>query len=294
MLTRRRFIQQSSVFAAAFMIDTSGLFKMHKDLGIQLYTVRSEVSKDLENSLSELAKAGYKQVELYGYDYKKRQFFGRSVQQMGDLLKKYNLGTPSGHYNILDMMYDTSYNWDSWKYLLDDAKILGNKYVVIPYMDDKHRTPDNFKLMAERLNKAGELSKAAGITTGYHNHNFEFEKLGDATAYDYLLSNTDPKLVKFEMDLYWFANAGQDPAAWIKKHPGRFPMWHIKDMEKDEGTAKGQTCEVGRGVIDWAAIFKHQKAAGVDYVFVEQEQYRRPVFECIQISADYMKKNLLK
>ena len=296
MLTRRRFIQQSSVFAAAFMIDIPGLLKMHKDLGIQLYTVRDEVAKDLEHSLSEVSKAGYTMTELYGYDYKKRQFFGRSVKEMSDLLKKHHLSTPSGHYNILDMMYDTNYNWDSWKNLLEDAKLLGNKYVVIPYMDDKHRTPDNFKLMAERLNKAGELSKAAGIATGYHNHNFEFETSVDgATAYEYLLKHTDPKLVKFEMDLYWFANAGQDPISWIKKYPGRFPMWHIKDMEaKTEGKEKGQTCEVGQGIIDWKTIFKHQAEAGVDYVFVEQEQYRKPVFECIKISAGYMKKNLLK
>ncbi len=295
MLTRRRFIQQSSILAAALMIDPSGLFKMHKDLGIQLYTVRDEVSKDLETALAGVSKAGYTMTELYGYDYKTRQFFKRSVKEMAALLKKHHLTTPSGHYNILDMMYDTSYNWDSWKYLLEDAKLLGNKYVVIPYMDDKHRTPDNFKLMAERLNKAGELSKAAGITTGYHNHWFEFDAMGDATAYDYLLKNTDSKLVKFEMDLYWFANAGQDPIAWIKNYPGRFPMWHIKDMEaKTEGKDKGQTCEVGQGVIDWKKIFTHQAEAGVDYVFVEQEQYRKPVFECIKISADYMKKNLLK
>ena len=295
MQTRRRFIQQSSLLAAALMIDTSGLLKMHKDLGIQLYTVRDEVAKDLEHSLSEVSKAGYTLTELYGYDYKTRQFFGRSVKDMAALLKKYNLGTPSGHYNILDMMYEPNYNWDSWKYLLEDAKILGNKYVCIPYMDDKHRTADNFKLMAERLNKAGELSKAAGIATGYHNHWFEFDKMGDTTGYDYLLNNTDAKLVKFEMDLYWFAYAGQDPIPWIKKHPGRFPLWHIKDMEaKTEGKEKGQTCEVGKGVIDWKSIFTHQAEAGVDYVFVEQEQYRHPVFECIKTSADYMKANLLK
>jgi len=296
MLTRRRFIQQSSVLAAALMIDTSGLLKMHKALGLQLYTVRDEVAKDLEHSLSEVSKAGYTMTELYGYDYKTRQFFGRSVKDMAALLKKYHLSTPSGHYNINDMVYGAEYSWDSWKYLLDDAKTLGNKYVVVPYVDDKHRTPDDFKRIAERLNKAGELSKAAGLITGYHNHNFEFlTSVDGAPTYEYLLKNTDSQLVKFEMDLYWFANAGQDPVEWIKKYPGRFPMWHIKDMEaKTEGQEKGQTCEVGKGVIDWKSIFKHQTEAGVDYVFVEQEQYRRPVFECIKISAGYMKKNLLK
>lgn len=295
MLTRRSFIQQSSVLTAALMINRNGLFKLHKDLGLQLYTVRDEVSKDLDKTIAQVAAAGYTQLELYGYDYKTRKFFNRSVQAFSDLLKKNNLKTPSGHYGISDMTYSADYNWDSWKYLIEDAKLLGNKYIVIPYIDDKHRTADDFKRLAERLNKGGELSKAAGITTGYHNHNFEFEKMGDTTVYDYLLKNTDPSLVKFEMDIYWVEYAGQKPAEWFAKYPGRFPMWHIKDMEaKTEGQPKGQTCEVGKGVINWKSIFTHQKEAGADYVFVEQEQYRRPVFGCIKTSADYMKKNLLK
>ena len=296
MLTRRSFIQHSSLFAAALMIDKSGLFKMHKDLGLQLYTVRDEIgkTKDLSKTIGQVASAGYKQIELYGYNTE-RKFFGKTVKEFSAILKQHGLKTPSGHYGLADMTYGAEYNWDSWKYLIEDATVLGNKYIIVPYMDDKHRTADDFKRLAERLNKGGELSKAAGITTGYHNHWFEFDAMGDTTAYEYLLTNTDPALVKFEMDLYWFANAGQDPINWIKKHPGRYPLWHIKDMEaKTEGKPKGQTCEVGQGIIDWKSIFAHQAEAGVDYVFVEQEQYRKPVFDCIKISADYMKKNLLK
>jgi sugar phosphate isomerase/epimerase len=296
MLTRRRFIQQSSVFAAAFMVAPSDLFKMHKDLGLQLYTIRDEIAKtkDLGKTIGQVAAAGYKQLELYGYNAE-RKFFGKTVKEFAAILKSHELKTPSGHYGIADMTYGADYNWDSWKYLIEDAKILGHKYIVVPYMDPQHRSQDDFKRLAERLNKGGELSKAAGLVTGYHNHNFEFEPMGDATVYDYLLKNTQEDLVKFEMDLYWVEYAGQDPADWFKKYPGRFPLWHIKDMEaKTEGQPKGQTCEVGKGVIDWKAIFKNQAAAGADYVFVEQEQYRRPVFECIKISAGYMKNNLLK
>lgn len=292
MVTRRKFIQQSSVLAAALMINKTELLKMHKDIGLQLYTVRNEI-KDLKNTLQQVAAAGYTNIEMYGYN--KRLFFGNTVKQMADLLKENNLTTVSGHYGLADMLYEKEYNWDSWKYLLEDAKILGQKYVTIPHLDDKHRTADDFKRIAERLNKGGELSKAAGLTTAYHNHNFEFEKAGDTTKYEILLNNTDPKLVKFEMDLYWVIYADQNPVDWFKKYPGRFPMWHIKDMEAaTTGTPKGQTCEVGKGIIDWKAIFAAQKIAGLDYAFVEQEQYRRPVFECIKTSADYMKKNLLK
>ncbi|MDE3247033.1 MAG: sugar phosphate isomerase/epimerase [Bacteroidota bacterium] len=297
MLNRRTFIRQSSVFAAALMVDTKGLFKMHKDLGLQLYTIRDEIAKtkDLSATIGQVASAGYRTLELYGYNSADRTFFGKSVKEFSAILKKHGLATPSGHYGIADMTYGADYNWDSWKRLLEDAHTLGHKYVVIPYMDDKHRTPDDFKRIAERLNKGGELSKSAGLITGYHNHNFEFEPMDGATVYDYLLKNTDPNLVKFEMDIYWVVYAGQDPATWFNKYPGRFAMWHIKDMEKEtQGKPKGQTCEVGNGVIDWKSIFKHQARAGVDYVFVEQEQYRHPVFDCIKTSAAYMKKNLLK
>lgn len=292
MVSRRKFIQQSSLLAATLMIDKSGLFKLHKDMSIQLYTVRNEV-KDLPGTLKQLSAAGYSNVELFGYN--NRKYFNRSIKEMADLLKESNLKTCSGHYGFADMLYGAEYNWDSWKNLLEDAKILGHKYVVIPYLDDKHRTMDDFKRVAERLNKAGELSKAGGLITGYHNHNFEFAKAADGTVpYEYLLSNTDANLVKFEMDIYWVKYANENPADWFKKHPGRFPLWHIKDMAKGTDDKPGQTCEVGQGVIDWKEIFTHQKEAGLDYAIVEQEQYTRPVFEGIKMSAEYMKKNLLK
>jgi sugar phosphate isomerase/epimerase len=293
MTTRRKFIQSGSLLAASLMAGNAfaASKKLHKDVGLQLYTVRDEI-KNLENTMKQISLAGYTNLELYGYD--KRMFFGKTVKQFSELLKKNNLKTVSGHYGLSDMVYDEKYNWDSWKYLLEDATILGNKYVVIPHIDDKHRSADAFKRIAERLNKGGELSKAAGIATAYHNHDFEFSKLGNTCGLEILLKNTDPKLVKFEMDLYWVVYANEKPAEWFAKYPGRFPMWHIKDMEKETaGKPKGQTCEVGKGIIDWKAIFAKQSLAGLEYAFVEQEQYRHPVFECIKTSADYMKANLL-
>jgi sugar phosphate isomerase/epimerase len=293
MVTRRKFIQQSSVLAGAMMFNKTDLFKMHKELGIQLYTVRNEIN-NLNETLHQVSAAGYKILEMYGYN--NRKFFGKTVPEMAALLKHNNLKTVSGHYGLADMMYQKEYNWDSWKYLLEDATILGQKYVALPWVEPKYRTADNFKLIAERLNKGGELSKAAGITTAYHNHDFEFAKMDDGTTYyELLLNNTDPKLVKFEMDIYWVFYADQNPADWFKKYPGRFPLWHIKDMEAATTAApKGQTCEVGKGIIDWKTLFTSKELAGLDYAFVEQEQYRAPVFECIKISADYMKGYLLK
>jgi sugar phosphate isomerase/epimerase len=295
MITRRHFLQQSALLGAALSMNPSELFKLKKVLGIQLYTVRDEVAKNLETTLAQVAAAGYTHVELYGYDYQTRMFFGRSALQMADLLKKNKLQTPSGHYGIADFLYEPEYRFESWRHLIQDAIHLGHKYVTIPHIDDKHRGPDDFKRICDRLNKGGAISKEDGIMTCYHNHDFEFSSMVDGvTAYEYMLTHTDPKLVKFEMDLYWVKHANQDPLGWFKKYPNRFPMWHIKDMEASEpGQPLGQTCEVGKGVINWKEIFAQQNLAGLEYAFVEQEQYRRPVFECIKTSADYIKANLI-
>jgi sugar phosphate isomerase/epimerase len=295
MTTRRQFIYQSAVLAAASVIDKNELFKKQKGAGIQLYTVRDEVAKNLDNAVAQVAAAGYTQVEMYGYNPKDRKFFGRPVKEIAALLKKNKLKTPSGHYLLADMLYDENYNWDSWKYTLEDAKTLGHQYVVIPWLDPAHRTADIFKRLAERLNKGGEISKAAGLITGYHNHDFEFAKImGEETPWEYLLKNTDPSLVKFEMDIYWVYYAKSTALEWFKKYPGRFPLWHVKDMEA--GTAEkpmGQSCEVGNGIINFREAFDNKALAGLKCPFVEQEAYRKPVFECIKTSADYMKKNFL-
>src|ERR1700709_889169 len=200
MTTRRRFIQSGSLLAATAMAGNAfaSYFKLHKDVGLQLYTVRDEL-KDLDNAIKQISLAGYTNLELFGYDYKTRLFFGKTVKEFSGILKQNNLKTVSGHYGIYDMLYDQTYDWDSWKKLLDDGNTLGHKYVVIPHLDDKHRTAEDFKRIADRLNKGGEMSKAAGMITGYHNHNFEFDKLGDTSGYEILLKGTDPKLVKFEM-----------------------------------------------------------------------------------------------
>lgn len=292
MTTRRQFLQQSAVLSAAAFIDPTELFKKNKGLGIQLYTVRSEVTKDLANSLAQIANAGYSNVELFGYN--NRNFFGKSVAEMAALLKQYNLKSPSGHYMLQDFMFNETYNWDSWKYLVEDSKTLGHKYIVIPWIPEPQRTTDNIKRIADRLNKGAEIAKDAGMCAAYHNHDFEFKKMeGDMTGLDYLLKNTDPKHVKFELDIYWVVFAGLNPIDLFNKYPGRFTMWHVKDMEAGQNGAKGQSCEVGKGIINWKEIYAARKTSGLEIPYVEQEAYRHPVFECIKTSADYMKANKL-
>ena len=270
------------------MMNTNEFFKYKKKIGIQLYTVRNEVFKDLANSISKIAEAGYDEVELFGYN--NRKFFGKSVAEMAALLKQHNLKSPSGHYGLADMMHSDNYNWDSWKYLIEDSKTLGHTYIVIPYLDDKHRKEDDYKRLAERLNTGGEMARKAGMCAGYHNHDFEFSPIGSTNGYEILLNNTDKKNVHFEMDIYWVKYADHDPIAWMKRYPGRFTMWHVKDLDP---TPQKHTTIVGQGIIDFKSIYMQRNLSGLRYLYVEQEQYDKPVFECIKESYDYIKKNIV-
>ena len=288
MTSRRSFIKQSSFLGAGLMLNTPEFFKYNKKIGLQLYTVRAEVFKDLENSLAKIAEAGYTELELFGYN--NRKFFGKTVAEMAALLKKYNLSSPSGHYGLNDFLHETNYNWDSWKYLIEDAKTLGHTHLVIPYLDDKHRTADDYKRVAERLNTGGEMARKAKMCAGYHNHDFELNDLGGTNGYEILLNNTDKKNVEFEMDIYWIKYANQDPLAWFKRYPGRFTMWHVKDLATEP---KKRSTIVGTGIIDFKQIYQERKESGLKYLYVEQEEYTKPVFECIKESYDYLKKNVV-
>lgn len=289
MTCRRDFIKQSALLSTAFMINPKDIFKNDKSIGLQLYTVRSEVNNaKLPGTFKTVADAGYKHIELYGYN--NRQFFGHSVKAVADLLKQNGLKSYSGHYGLPDMMFGENYNWESWKNLIEDAKTLGHEYITIPYMDDKHRKLDDYKLLAERLNKGGELAKKAGMCAGYHNHAFEFEDLGGTTGWEVLLKETDPKLVAMEMDIYWVVYAKQDPIEWFKKYPGRFKLWHVKDLTT---SPQVQSTIVGQGTINYKDIYAQRKLSGLDQLYVEQEAYTKPVFDCIRESYDYLKKNVV-
>jgi sugar phosphate isomerase/epimerase len=170
---------------------------------------------------------------------------------------------------------------NDWKRAVDDAATLGQKYMVCAYLFPDERKMDDYKRHIDLFNKSAETCKAAGIQFAYHNHDFEFKEMDGKLPYDMILSGTDPKLVKMELDLYWASYAGQDPVALFKKHPGRFPLWHVKDMAKTE---KREFSEVGEGSINFQRIFDAKKTAGLTHYFVEQDICKRPPLESIAIS----------
>ncbi|MBM3439272.1 MAG: sugar phosphate isomerase/epimerase [Bacteroidetes bacterium] len=287
-MNRRAFIGTSAMAVGGLCLQ--GLHSAPAtSYGIQLYTVRDEVGKGLSGALQGIARAGYAHVELYGYN--QRLFFGKSVAEMRTMLLQNGLRAHSGHYLLTDMLYDKSYDWQSWKYLLDDAKMLGHQYIVIPWLDAAHRTGDDFKRITERINQGAELAKAYKIKVSYHNHDFEFQKAENGKTFlENLIRDTDPASVEFELDIYWAVYAGYDPIELFNRFPGRFSLWHVKDMVSKPN---GQTCEVGKGVIDWKSVFDAKKKSGMKYWFVEQEHYTQPVFNCIADSISYLKREVL-
>jgi sugar phosphate isomerase/epimerase len=176
---------------------------------------------------------------------------------------------------------------------IETANQLGSEYVTIPYIISELRgtTGDDYKKLATQINKVGELCKAGGLKLAYHNHDFEFTKFGSTNGYEILLNETDKNLVDFEIDLYWAVRAGHDPLELFKKYPGRFKMWHVKDMDK---VNPEWNAEIGTGTIDFKAIFAQAELAGMKRFYLEHESNYKPnPIESATSSFNYIKNNLI-
>ena len=283
-MKRRQFLQTVSIGAAGLYANKF-LASQAKDksLGVQLYTIRDAVSKDLEGALKKLKALGYDNMEIYGYN---GTFFGKTAAEFKAIVDNVGIKVISSHHTSGIVMKGKGTLTDGWDKAVEDLHFLGAEYMVCSFLFPKERTPEVYKTLPELLNKSGEKTKAAGIQFGYHNHDFEFEKLDDTLVYDFLISNTSSDLVKMEMDLYWISKAGQDPLAYFDKYPGRFPLWHVKDMEA--GT-HGIT-EVGNGEINFDKIFAAREKAGLKHWFVEQDVTKGDIFESLKQSRDYLAK----
>ncbi len=170
--------------------------------------------------------------------------------------------------------------------LVEKAAQTGQQYLTCSWMDESMRkTPEDLKKTADLFNKAGETCQQAGMTFAYHNHDFEFQKVGDTMLYDYMLENTDPDLVKYEMDMYWVVSGKQDPMTYFKKYPNRFPLGHVKDMDKQDKT---KNAVVGQGSIDFPTMLKAAEEAGMKHFLVEQETFTLPSIEAMKENYQYL------
>jgi sugar phosphate isomerase/epimerase len=279
MIRRRDFIRQVGLITAGTMACKAfPSFLIDKQMiGIQLWTVRDFITKETDSTLKKISEIGYNSIEPYGFD---GTFYGISpsdfrkmVEDLGMKLTSTHTGISSGNAGMI----------------IDGAYIAGLEMLVMPSPGGRPiDTPDDFKRLAEELNKIGEKVSDAGLLFGYHNHDKEFESTDGMVHYDILLKETDPNLVFFQLDLAWIVKGGYDPVTYFEKYPGRFKSWHVKDLGES-----GSSIDFGHGSVDLKAAFKNRDKAGLIHYFVEQEEYKTNAFKSIEHDYNYLHKNIL-
>lgn len=277
---------------AATAILPSALYSCGRDypLGVQLYSLRETIGNDVKGTIEKIAGVGFKEVETYGYS-PENGFWGLSIAEFRNLLNNNGITSPSGHYGM-DKYLSAEGTVSDFQNVLDAASELGQTYLIIPYIGEPLRTSiDDYKRMAQKLNEAGEKCKDAGLKLAYHNHAFEFDNFNGKNGFEVFLEETDEDLVFFEMDLYWVVRAKEDPVSLFEKYPGRFPLWHVKDMDKSNMELN---TEIGTGTIDFQKIFDKAEEAGAKHFILEQENFKMDPYKSLAQSYDYMKNTLLE
>ncbi len=266
-------------------------------IGIQLYSVRTDMYKQPLETLKALSGMGYQYVEHA--NYVNRKFYGYSATEFKKVLDDLGLSMPSGHTVMNAGHWDKAKNdfTDAWKYTVDDAATLGQAYVISPWMDEKLRhSYDGLMLQLDVFNKSGELCKKQGMKFGYHNHDFEFtEKINDTPIYDLIIKHTDPELVIQQLDFGNMYGSGGRAKEWIDKYHGRFPSLHVKDEIKSAG--KGEmndgydSTTMGNGEVDPKSLcLLAKKVSGAHHFIIEQESYQdKTPLQCAKINLDIMK-----
>ena len=289
--TRRSFLKNGSLIMGGAMAFGNQAFAAKgakQIIGIQLYTVRQEMKKDPLATLKQLAEMGYTHVEHA--NYVNRKLYGFSAPEFRKVLDGMGLKMPSGHTVMGVQHWDNEKKdfSDSWKQTVEDAAILGQSYVISPWLDASLRkTYDDTLRYMEVFNKCGELCKKSGMKFGYHNHDFEFsEKLNGMMLYDIILKNTDPSLVIHQLDMGNLYNGGAKTEDILKKYPGRFESLHVKDEILSQGKEeKYESTILGKGIIHLKANLDFvKKAGGTKYLIIEQESYQgmTPLDSCKQ------------
>ncbi|MBK8670032.1 MAG: sugar phosphate isomerase/epimerase [Saprospiraceae bacterium] len=291
-MIRREFLKRTAILSAGTLvfpeIDLSSSKADMNNIGIQLYTVRDDMSKNPYATLRKIAELGYKHVESAGYYNGK--FYGKTKEDFKAMLDDVGLKMWSGHTNTGFGYPEGTYSMtNKWEAVCEDAAFMGQKYIGCGYFSTEERkTIEDYKHHAALFNTCGEMAKKYNLTFFHHNHDFEFEPIAGVVPYDVLLNETDKNLVKFELDHYWTKKANVNSLKLMKKHTGRFPLWHIKDM--DHTPARSFT-EVGTGVIDYKAIFKSKAIDSLAFYFVEQDSnHNTSPLRSIEISFNNLRK----
>ncbi|MCB2218796.1 MAG: TIM barrel protein [Bacteroidetes bacterium] len=278
MITRRTFIKTTALagFATALLPKSVFAAEMHYPIGIQLYTIRDLVARDLLGTLQILAKIGYDTIEAAGYG--NGQFYGHAPEAFKKMVQEAGLIPMSTHSGV---------TVENAAQVAEDSIRAGMRYLVLPSLGSEYRKDlDGYKRAADDFNQIGETCKSIGISFGYHNHAFEFERMDGVVPYDILLKDTDPELVFMQVDTYWMVYGGYDPLDYFINYPGRFRLWHVKDMVEDDSR---DSTEIGSGKLDFPVYFEKAKISGLEAIFVEQESFKLDPVESITKSYQYLK-----
>jgi sugar phosphate isomerase/epimerase len=307
--SRRDFLRFSASGAmGAFVISRNGLSQTESPspfykvpdpksfgVGLQLYTIRDAMAKDVPGSLKKVSDIGYKYLELA--DYAEGKFYGYAPLEFKKMVTDLGMEILSSHTQV----EGAGVTLENARKMAEDHAKLGVKYCLQPWIIEEMRTTiASYQKMAANWNKIGVVMREFGIQFGYHNHNFEFIKLeGKVPYFDIMLAELDADLVTMELDLFWTTKAGQDPVEIINKYPGRFQLFHMKDMYTNEAPFfttidVKDFAPVGAGVIDFNRILEVKNIAGMKYMIVEQDSTKddKP-FDAIQTSLINMISKIL-
>jgi sugar phosphate isomerase/epimerase len=292
--SRRHFIK-GAAGAGAIMGLGNGLAagaKTRYEMGLQLYTVRDPMASAPLATLKQIAALGYRNLETFGFDAGKTRYYGMDASSFSQVLGDLGLRSTSGHYDLFKYLESPAPELRGYvDQCVAGASALGQQYITWPWLAPGQRTIRHFELLADRLNLIGEQVKAGGLKLAYHNHEFEFIPQGGKLGYDIVMQQTDPALVKLQLDLFWAAHSSRrSPHELFSLQPGRFVMWHIKDMDRKN---RDHYTELGNGSIDFTKIMPEAQLAGLETYFVEQgDNFAVDPMKSIATSAAYVKRNL--
>ncbi len=299
-IDRRGFLKISSAGAAGMMaLGPLGLSscantnRKEFGVGLQLYTIRDAMEADVPGSLEKVSQLGYRYVELASYsDGKFYDYAPAEFKKMADDL---GMNVLSSHTQV----EAAGITLDNAKIMADAHAELGVKYCVQPWVEEADRNIESYKKMIGDWNEVGKIMKSAGIQFGYHNHNFEFQNIdGIIPYYDIFMPEMDADLITMEIDLFWVSKAGQDPVEMFNKYPGRFKLFHLKDMNTREApffdVTKDDIAAVGAGVIDFKRILAAKEVAGMEHFFVEDDNQGNGLpFEALETSINNLTTDIL-
>ncbi|MFX0556975.1 sugar phosphate isomerase/epimerase family protein [Maribacter sp. CXY002] len=290
--TRRTFLKQSGVLSVSSLLPLSVFeIKPRFKMGLQLFTIRDAMAKDPIESIKYARGLGYEDGEIYGYDGDNDTYYGIKSKEFKKQLEDLDFTISSGHYDFSSRFNDPMEKLERYvDQCIEGSYILNSKFITWPWLAPEFCTIENFKILTDKLNRIGERINKAGMQFAYHNHDFEFTDHNGEQGYNIILSGTDPNLVKLQMDMYWVEHSSKkSPAELIAENPGRYVMWHIKDMDK----VTRDYSEMGNGSIDYKNLLSSIEKEDLQYYYIEQGgNFAVNSMQSITDSAIYFKKHL--